>query len=82
MLQRFITSKLVVFEVISEHHNFLCGQHHVGEGSPFQHHVGEGRGAPFNKIYKSLSQAYERPFIQYKWYDAERAQYLAYMEYV
>jgi len=69
MLYTFITIKLAVFSVLSERHDFLCGQQHVRE-----------KGAPLNKIWKTLSQAYERPFIQYKWYDAEMAQYLACME--
>jgi len=60
-----------MFDVLSEHHDFLCGQPHIGE-----------KGAPLKKILKTLSQAYEWPFIQHKWCDTEWAQYLAYMEYV
>ena len=48
MLYPFITIKLVMFDVLSEHHDFLCGQPHIGE-----------KGAPLKKILKTLSQAYE-----------------------
>jgi hypothetical protein len=37
-------------------------------------------GAPFNNIQKTFSQAYDRYFIHYKWYYAERALCFAYMK--
>ena len=35
-----------------------------------------------NKIYKIFSQDSEEHFVEYKWYDTESAQYLAYIRYV
>jgi len=37
-------------------------------------------GGTFEQNLENISQAYERHFIHYKWYDAERAWYLTYLK--
>jgi hypothetical protein len=39
MLYRFITIKVVVLEVLSEHHDFLCGQQLALCGFPQNFHL-------------------------------------------